>query len=135
MVTTLINITLDGDGKSFIIDNTVRKEAILIIQPLYLRDSDETDVLDFGGTIKTITLTGIYDDGSRAALKTFIESVEALIQGQQDPKSDPPYPLDFADELRGNIKVKLMDFESSQTAGEVTKGIWTLKLVQSSERA
>lgn len=101
--------------------------------PLYLSDSDETDVFDFGGTIKIINLTGVYTDTSTANLKTWLESVEALIQGHQDTEAG--YPLTFTDDLRGTIKVKVMDFDTTWAQGDVSRINWTLKLVQSSTNA
>ena len=54
------NVILQGDGNSFIRGNPVRKEGKLAILPLYLLDSDLTDVFDFGGTVKMITLNIIF---------------------------------------------------------------------------
>ena len=131
--TTLGSITLQGDGKAFILENSCRKEAILTPMPLYFMDSDHTDVFDFGGTIKTITLTGKYVGDSISDCKSFIDSVEALIQGHQD--IDAGYPLTFTDDLRGTIKVKVMDFDSTWVEGEPHEITWTLKLIQASENA
>jgi len=101
--------------------------------PLYLSDSDETDVFDYGGVIKVISFTGFYIAESTAALKTWIDSVEALVQGHQD--TDEGYPLDLVDDLRGTIKVKVQSFNSTSREAEPTKVGWTLKLVQSSTNA
>jgi len=105
----------------------------LTVLPLYLSDSDETDVFDYGGTTKIITLTGIYMGANVATLKTFVDSVEALIQGHQDVQAG--YPLTFTDDLRGTIKVKIFDFNSTFAEGHSTKIDWTLKLVQSNTNA
>ena len=131
--TTLGGITLHDGASANIIENDCRKEAVLTVLPLYLNDSDLTDVFDFGGTIKIITLTGIYIGANIAALKTWIDSVEALIQGHQDIDAGAPYT--FADDLRGTIKVKILEFSSTKTEGDATKIAWTIKLVQSSENA
>ncbi len=131
--TTLKDVIIQGDGNSFIRENIVRKEATLSILPLYLQDSDLTDVFDFGGTIKIITLNGVYIGTNEAAVKTFIDSVEVLIQGHQDIQAG--YPLTFIDDRRGTLKVKVMDFESIFVAGWPTACTWTLKLVQSSTNA
>ena len=59
MANTVVGgVILDGDGKSFISENNARKEAMLTPMPLYLLDSDNTDVLDFGGVIKTFNAAG-----------------------------------------------------------------------------
>ncbi len=103
------------------------------VLPLYLNDSDLTDVFDFGGTVKTINLTGSYIADTVAELKTWIDSIEALIQGHQDVQAGAPYSL--VDDLRGTIKVKILNFHSTFVQGEPTRISWTLKLVQSSENA
>ena len=123
-------VTLQDLSDAFIIENSARKEAILTPMPLYTKDSNETDVFDFGGVIKTITLIGFYAKDTQADAKAFIDSVEAFVQGQQD--TDAGYPIDFKDDLRGNLKVKIMNFDSTQMAGDVTQITWNLKLVQSS---
>ena len=131
--TTLGGVTLHDGGNTVIVENNARKESVMAILPLYLSDSDATDVFDFGGTTKIINLTGIHMAANVAALKTFVDSVEALIQGHQD--IDAGYPLTFTDDLRGTIKVKVLDFDSTFTEGQQTKIDWTLKLVQSSTNA
>ena len=130
--TTLGGVTLQDLDQANIEENTARKEAILTPMPLYSQDSSQTDVFDFGGVIKTITLIGSYAGTSVANCKTFIDSVEALIQGQQDRAAG--YPITFTDDLRGTLKVKVMDFESTLASGNF-KCTWTLKIVESSENA
>lgn len=127
-------ITLSGDGYGFISDNNCKKESMLTPMPLYLTDSDGTDVFDFGGTIKTITLTGryIHDDGV-SKLKIWADSVEALIQGHQDIEAG--YPITFTDDLRGELKVKVMDFDSTWIEADPTTLQWTLKIMEASENA
>ncbi|KKL99892.1 hypothetical protein LCGC14_1809860 [marine sediment metagenome] len=131
--TTISGITLHDGANAIIIENDCRKEAVLTVLPLYLNDSDLTDVFDFGGTIKVINLTGVYIGADMAALKTWVDSVEALIQGHQDVQAGAPYT--FVDDLRGTIKVKILDFNSTKAEGDSTKIAWALKLVQSSTNA
>lgn len=131
--TTLSTVTLHDGNTAIIIDNNCRKESSVTVLPLYLSDSDQTDVFDFGGTVKTITLTGVYVGANTAALKAWVDSVEALVQGHQD--TDAGYPLTFTDDLRGTIKVKIMTFDTTFTEGNQTKIDWSLKLVQSSTNA
>ena len=131
--TTLGAVTLHNGTTTLITENNCRKESILTALPLYLSDSDETDVFDFGGVTKIINLTGLFVGANVAALKTFIDSVEALVQGHQD--TDAGYPLTFADDLRGTLKVKIFDFDSTFVEGDATRITWTLKLIQASENA
>lgn len=131
--TTLSNVTLHDGANAVISENDCRKESVLTILPLYLSDSDLTDVFDFGGVIKLITLTGVYIGANVAALKSWVDSVEALQQGHQDIDAGAPYT--FVDDLRGSIKVKILDFTSTKTEGDSTRISWTIKLVQSSTNA
>ena len=131
--TTLSSITLDGDGNSFIQENSARKEAILTPIPLYLLDSDETDVFDFGGAIKTINLNGVFIGASKAACKTFMDNFEALITGAQDVSNG--YPVNFVDDFRGTIKVKILDVETNKIMGEPLIVRWNTKLIEASTNA
>lgn len=131
--TTIGAIILDGDGKSFIGENTAKKEALITPMPLYLLDSDQTDVFDFGGTIKTFNLAGVFVGTSKAVCKTFIDSCEALIQGHQDVEAG--YPITFTDDYRGTKKIKIFDFESSKIQGEPLIVRWSFKFVESSTNA
>jgi hypothetical protein len=133
--TTLSTATLEGTdslgGKAQITENSCRKEAILTPMPLYLQDSDNTDVFDYGGVIKTITLSGTYtDDNGLTTIKSWVAKLESFIQGHQDNLSG--YPLTFTDDFRGTLKVKIMEFESSSSAGSPSIITWTLKIVESS---
>ena len=131
--TTIGGITLHDGTNSVITDNSQRKTSSLTVMPLYLSDSDGTNVFDFGGVVKTITLNGFYIDTSIANLKTWTDSIEALQQGHQDIDAGAPY--DFVDDLRGTLKVKVMDFNSAFAEGDPTRVIWTMTLVESSTNA
>lgn len=131
--TTLGTVTLENQTSTFIQDNTCRKEAILTPMPFYLLDSNNTDVYDFGGCIKTVTLNGIYVGTSIATVKTFIDSLEAVVNGAQDLSNG--YPLDLVDDTRGTIKVKVMDIETSKVSGNPIMCTWSTKLIQASENA
>ena len=133
--TILGNVTLGDGTNGFIHDNTCRKEGVLTILPLYGFDSEDTDVFDFGGVIKIITLVGSYTAEDLGSCKAFIDAVEIFIQGHQDDKAPfpGPYPLTLVDDLRGTIKVKVMEFESTMIEGDPTRITWTIKLAHSSE--
>ena len=131
---TIGSLTIHGDGNSFILENNAKKESFIVAMSLYGMDSDETEAFDFGGVVKTITVSGKYIGGSIAANKTFIDSLEALNQGAQDPSSG--YPITFIDDLRGTIKVKVLDVDTSMSDAEgIEQCHWTLKLMQCSENA
>ncbi len=92
-----------------------------------------TDVFDFGGSVQTISLSGSYVGANVAALKTWVDSVAALIQGHQDKQAGAPYI--FVDDLRGTLKVKVLSFNSTIIQGEPTRVGWILKVVESGENA
>lgn len=131
--TTLGGMVLDGDGQCFITDNSCRKEAMIVPMPLYLNDSDNTDVFDYGGVIKTLNLSGLFIGTSIGNAKTFMDNAEAMCQGHQD--TDAGYPLTFIDDFRGTIKVKIQEFESTKEGGSPLIVRWNIKLVQSSTNA
>ena len=128
-----LTVTLHDGENSIITESTSIKDSSLAIMPLYLSDSDETDVFDYGGAIKHINLNGIYIATSTDDLKTWIEEVESLQNGHQD--KDSGYPLLFTDDLRGSVKVKCLNFSSTAVGGQPAKITWSLKLVESSENA
>lgn len=124
------SITLEGDGLSFIGEDSVRKEAIMTPMPLYLLDSDETEVFDIGGTMKSLNISGIYIGASVAACKTWMDALEALINGHQD--TDSGYPVNYVSDFRGTVKVKILETETTKQAGEPLIVRWVLKLLQAS---
>jgi len=131
--TTINGIVIHNGSSAVITDNHCDKETFLIEMPLYGQDSDSTDVFDFGGVVKNIRLTGVYIGANVAALKTWIDSLEALQNGHQDKDAGAPYT--FVDDLRGNLKVKVRSFSTSYISAETTKIGWTLNIVQSSENS
>ena len=131
--TTIGTVTLHDGINVVITDNGSKKSSDLTIMPLYSLDSDQTNVFDFGGTTKTFSLSGIYYSDTLSDIKTWIESLEALQQGHQDIGAG--YPLTFTDDLRGTIKVKVLNVSSDWLMGEKSTLSWTLDLIQSSEAA
>lgn len=131
--TTINSIVLHNGANAVITENHCDKETILVEMPLYGNDSDKTDVFDFGGVTKFIRLTGVYTGANVAALKSWVDSVEALEQGSQDQTAGAPY--EFVDDLRGTINVKVKGFSTAWISAETTKIGWTLNIVQSSTNA
>ena len=128
--TTLNSVVIHNGTTKVIIRNFVAKESNLTPMPLYGNDSDATDVFDFGGVTKTISLKGVYVADTVAELKTWIDSIEALQQGKQDVSEGAPY--EFVDDLRGTMNVKVSGFNSEYVEGSVTKIEWNLDLIQAS---
>lgn len=135
MVSTTLNapaglITLHDGSSAIIKSNSAKKDSSLAIMPLYLSDSDKTDVFDYGGVTKTISLSGVYIAETVAELKTWIDALEIVQQGHQDTGAG--YPMILNDDIRGSLYVKVMSFSSDWVEGEPTKITWTIKLVESS---
>ena len=126
-------VTLHDGDNAIIKENSCKKDSSLAIMPLYLSDSDKTDVFDYGGVTKLISLSGVYINESKASIVSWINDVENMQQGHQDV--DAGYPLMLVDDVRGTIWVKVMGFSSTAIEGQPTKINWTLKLVQSSTNA
>lgn len=82
------------------------KQASLSAFEFFGEDSDQTEVDDFGGAVRTLTLRTA-KAGSLSDLKTFIDSVEGLINGEQTPENNYPYQL--VSDLTGTTKVKFLD--------------------------
>ena len=134
-MTTTLNapaglITLHNGTTAVIKNNECSKESNNVIMPLYLSDSDATDVFDYGGVTKMITLNGVYIASSVATLKTWIDALEATQNGHQDISSG--YPIILNDDLRGSLYVKIMSCSTTWNEAEPTKIDWTIKFVQSS---
>jgi hypothetical protein len=124
--TTLNSIVLHNGSDKVITENHCGKESNLVPQPLYGYDSDQTDVFDFGGAIKTITLSGFYIAEDVEDQFSFIDSIEALAPGKQDS------PIELVDDLRGTINVKVNSVNTDKTSGEPSRITWEIKLINSS---
>lgn len=118
-------------GKGVVQEESVKKEAMLTVTPAYLLDSDETYVFDFGGAQRTINIVGKYT-GSLNEIKSFINSLQGLVQGHQDFKAG--YPKDYVSDLLGTVKVKIMSFEFTWVAGEPSVVYYNLRLIESSTK-
>lgn len=127
-------LTLDGNGRSFIIENDGGKDSNLTPMPLFTQNSNNTEVFDFGGVIKVVNLQGLYVGTSKSDTRDFMNAIDALQNGQQD--IDSGYPLTFTDpDARGTIKVKVMSGKTTKVAGVPLQCRWVLKLVEASDTA
>lgn len=114
---------------------TVQSEGVtktasqMMESPLFMADSDQTDVFDFGGAVRIITIEVIKDD-TAANLTTFTQALMTLIQGDQSP--DKGYPIDYVSDLLGTVKVKIQNISFTWIAGEATKLGYTIKMIESS---
>lgn len=130
---TIGTLTLQGDDKSFVGEISSRKESVLTPMPFYTLDSDQTDVFDFGGVVKTINVSGVFIGTSNSDCITFKNAFEGLQQGHQDNISG--YPITFVQDIIETIYVKIMDSEWTNVGGEPFIIRWNLKLVESSQNS
>lgn len=100
-IPTLGGINLTG---SEMID--VTKSANIIPLPLPGLDSDDTEVADLLGVIKTISITGVFAESTIAATKILVDNLEALINGDQ-------LVVDFISDQTGTVSVMIADIRTT----------------------
>jgi len=107
------------------------EEADLSPLPLYESDSGETDVFDFGGVVRTITLVITKTTDSSSAMASFLTALFGLIPGAQDPEHG--YPFTYTSTLLGAIKVKVAEIDVLTLSPTELLCEYTIKLIESSE--
>jgi len=65
----------------------IEKTANIIPLPLPTEDSDQTEVFDLLGVIKFIDVRGTFTGANTAAIKTKVDALEALVDGNQSTVS------------------------------------------------
>lgn len=125
MTYSLSGISSLGD----IQEEQVRKEANMNINPLWFSDSNNTDVLDWGGATRTITITGIISD-TPANIVTAIGQLDALVNGWQTSANG--YPKNYVSDKYGTKKVKFLDVVTTSIAGFPRRLAYTIRMVESS---
>jgi len=111
----------------------VTKEAYLQEIAMYMSDSNETFVFDYGGTVKKIIVKGMYR-GTIEEIRTFKNAIQNLIQGHQDATAG--YPVDYVSDVEGTIKVKIMQFSYDVRVESVINYIeYELRLIEASTTA
>jgi len=106
-----------------------RKVSSLTPMGMFGFDSDDTDVFDFGGTVRKISVTIAKIDTS-TNLATFVTALNSLINGDQSP--DEGYPIAYVSDLLGTIQVKIDSIDFEWNAGRPTLLVYTLSLIESS---
>jgi len=109
---------------------TVRKSTFIQAVPLFGSDSSNTDVWDYGGVVRRITLEVKKIDTS-ANLATFVAALYTLANGDQS--TDNNYPVNFTSDMLGaNIKVKFETIDHTWVAGSPTILNYTIVMIESS---
>jgi hypothetical protein len=125
LVYSLGNISFDG-ATHILESESVRKESNLTPMPLFGFDSNQTDVFDFGGATRTITLSCVHI-GTPAEHATFWTNVlSPLVNGNQATVTV------YISTLLGTLNVKIMDIDLSFVGGDVRRLRYTIKLIESS---
>ena len=99
--------------------------ANLFVQALPLSAEDETLLLDLFGTSRTINVSG-QKTGTVAELRTFIENIEALINGDQ---SGMTFVSSWTND---NKTVLIADFTHDKTEADENRVKYTITLIQGS---
>lgn len=127
--------TLNGNDLGNMQTEDIRKTPQVTPLPIPLSDSDETDVFDFGGVIRTITIT-TWKDGAISTLQGLINSLESIVDGDQS--TTVTYHSDLLDGTTkypdGNVDVKITNLNYIYDRETPRRLILTLTLTEASDR-
>lgn len=100
-----------------------KKTSNLFQQPIPYSDSDAALLMDLFGVSRVITITG-FKTGAVADLRTFVENIEALQNGEQDG-------MTFVSSWTNSNKTCLIeDFEHDKDQADENKVNYTLTLIE-----
>lgn len=124
------NDSTDADYGGTLISENVVKDANLMPFPLFTLDSDDTEVFDFGGAIRIITIQASHND-TTTNLATFSQNkLMPLISGDQENTSTDGN-LTYTSTILGTVSVKIMHVDQDKPPGEPRKLVYTIKMVES----
>lgn len=107
---------------------TISKNANLMIIPMPLSDSNSTDVFDYMGTTREITIEGNFNSSNTGSVLGFIGSIQAFVFGQQ------AYAWYNSDVIAGSIPVKVSYVNIEKAGGEpITFVKWNAKFTESTQ--
>ena len=101
------------------------KSSNLFQFPMPLSDSDEAILMDIFGTSRTITVDGV-KVGAVATLRTFIEAIETIQNGQQSGSTF------ISSWTNSNKTVLIQDFTHTKSQADESKVGYTLTLTEGS---
>lgn len=125
--------TLDGESLGNINNEVVRKLASLTAMPIPTEDSDTTQVFDYSGASREITIEGRYVDTSLANIFTnFVDVFNTILSGNQNGTSSY---INYVSDLHGTIKVKLDEFivENDTEATGPLSVAYTMRLIETED--
>jgi len=116
---TLGSVTLTGCENI-----RVDKNANIIPIPIPTTDSDQTEIFDLLGVIKSLSVTGTFAESTVAATKALVDALEALVDGNQTT-------INFNSDQTGTVSVMV---GSVNTNWDVPgfKCSYEIKLIQGS---
>lgn len=105
----------------------IKKDSNLMIIPFPTMDSYATDVFDYMGVTKEITLNGVFISDNLGSQTAWIGSMFGLIQGGQTGSTHYASPV-----IGSPFMVKVQNFEYTREMADISRLHWTLKLIESS---
>ena len=120
-----MTVTLDGNDMGDVQSIAVTKDANIIQISLPAADSDDAETFDLLGTTKIITVGGIFSGSDVSTIKTSIDAILAICDGDQ------AVSVDFVSDITGtlNVKVGSVDFVHDVTSSNYLIR-YTVKLLE-----
>lgn len=115
--------SLESVDLGTVTSETSTKSSNLFNFPMPLSDSDEAILMDIFGTSRTISLEGV-KTGEIADLRTFVNNIEALQNGEQSN-------LTFVSSwTNSNKEVLIQDFSHTKISADESKVSYSLNLLE-----
>lgn len=87
-------------------------------------DDDDTEVFDLGGALTTITLTGSVVGTSTANVKTGVDNLLAIADGNQDAT------VTLSTDQTGSLSVKIATMDFVWEVPGINKCMYTIKVIK-----
>lgn len=87
-------------------------------------DDDDTEVFDLGGALTTITLTGSIVGTSTANVKTGVDNLIAIADGNQDST------VTLSTDQTGSLSVKIATMDFVWEVPGINKCMYTIKVIK-----
>lgn len=96
--------TLDSQSLGNVQNISFTKSGDIDPSTLPGSDSDSTITYDYGGVVRNMTVSGIFTGATTAAVKTLVDAISNIIDGDQADS------VDFISDQLGTIKVKIVNY-------------------------
>ena len=131
-ISPAVNVTLDNGTTKILTRENIRKIGNLLVLPLPLSDSIDTQAFDYMGVVKEFSLNGVIID-TQANVATFMNSIMNILNGNQSFDGNVTYHSDL---MNANFSIKVDNFDFTLepgTSSTAYKLEWSLKLVESDD--